>query len=147
MNRPACGPVSPSLHAVALTALILAVLLHGCATSRGKVGVPSPEPKPGTLETGEASWYGRAHQGRRTASGEPYDMYALTAAHPSLPLGTRLRVTNLRNGRSVDVRVNDRGPVAHGRIIDLSYAAAEVLGAIADGTIPVRVRVLSVPSQ
>jgi len=72
-------------------------------------------------------------------------MYRLTAAHPALPLGTKVRVTNLQNGRSVEVRVNDRGPTVSGRIIDLSYAAARRLGAIATGTIPVSVRVLSTP--
>jgi len=72
-------------------------------------------------------------------------MHRLTAAHPALPLGTKVRVTNLQNGRSVEVRVNDRGPTVSGRIIDLSYAAARRLGAIAAGTIPVSVRVLSTP--
>ncbi len=72
-------------------------------------------------------------------------MYGLTAAHPALPLGTKVLVTNLQNGRSVEVRVNDRGPTVSGRIIDLSYAAARRLGAIAAGTIPVSIRVLSAP--
>ena len=72
-------------------------------------------------------------------------MHRLTAAHPTLPLGAHVLVTSLRNGRSVDVRVNDRGPTAAGRIIDLSYAAAQALGAIGEGVIPVRLRVLSVP--
>ena len=71
-------------------------------------------------------------------------MYRLTAAHPSLPLGTKVLVTNLQNGRSVEVRVNDRGPTVAGRIIDLSYTAAQRLGAIAAGTIPVSVRVVSI---
>jgi rare lipoprotein A len=79
-------------------------------------------------EVGTASWYGEYFQGRTTASGEPYDMYDLTAAHPSLPLGTRIRVTNLRNGKAVILRVNDRGPVVDGRIIDVSYGAAQLLG-------------------
>jgi len=79
-------------------------------------------------EVGTASWYGEYFQGRDTASGEPYDMYGFTAAHPSLPLGTFVRVTNLRNGRAVVVRINDRGPVVEGRIIDVSYNTARVLG-------------------
>lgn len=79
-------------------------------------------------ETGLASWYGKALQGRRTSSGDPYDMYALTGAHPSLPIPSYVRVTNLANGRSAIVRINDRGPVHPGRIIDLSYAAAYKLG-------------------
>jgi rare lipoprotein A len=77
---------------------------------------------------GTASWYGEQFQGKPTASGEPYDMRDLTAAHPSLPLGTLVKVTNLRNGRAVVVRINDRGPVVDGRIIDLSYNAACALG-------------------
>ncbi len=79
-------------------------------------------------EVGTASWYGEQFQGKETASGEPFDMQDFTAAHPTLPLGTFVRVTNLRNGRAVVVRVNDRGPVVDGRIIDLSYNAARALG-------------------
>ena len=94
---------------------------------------------------GRASWYGEAHHGRLTASGERYDMHALTAAHRSLPFGTRLRVVNLANDRTVDVRVNDRGPVISGRILDLSYGAARALGAVQAGIIPVRITVLPAP--
>ena len=79
-------------------------------------------------EVGTASWYGEFFQGKETASGEPFDMQALTAAHPTLPLGSFVRVTNLRNGRAVVVRINDRGPVVEGRIIDVSYNTARVLG-------------------
>ena len=100
----------------------------------------------GATESGDATWYGREHQGRATASGEPFDMNKLTAAHPTLPLGTQLLVTNLKNGRSVQVRVNDRGPRTPGRIIDLSYAAAEALGSVQAGLIQVRVRVVSLPN-
>jgi peptidoglycan lytic transglycosylase len=78
-------------------------------------------------QLGTASWYGENFEGRTTASGEPYKMHDLTAAHPTLPLGSWVRVTNLRNGRVVYVRINDRGPIVPGRIIDLSYGAAEVL--------------------
>jgi rare lipoprotein A len=78
-------------------------------------------------QVGTASWYGEYFEGRTTASGEPYNMHDLTAAHPTLPLGSWVRVTNLRNGRVVYVRINDRGPIVPGRIIDLSYGAAEVL--------------------
>ena len=78
-------------------------------------------------QIGTASWYGDYFQGKPTASGEPYNMYDLTAAHPTLPLGSWVRVTNLRNGRAVVVRINDRGPVVPGRIIDLSYNTARVL--------------------
>jgi rare lipoprotein A len=78
-------------------------------------------------QVGTASWYGEYFEGRPTASGEAYNMYDLTAAHPTLPLGTLVRVTNLHNHRSVVVRINDRGPVVPGRIIDLSFNAARVL--------------------
>jgi rare lipoprotein A len=79
-------------------------------------------------EVGVASWYGSHFQGRKTATGERFDMNLMTCAHPTLPMGTWLRVTNLRNRRTVYVRVNDRGPVVDGRIVDLSYAAARSLG-------------------
>ena len=78
-------------------------------------------------QIGTASWYGEDFAGKPTASGEPYDMYDLTAAHPTLPLGTLVKVTNLENRRSVIVRINDRGPIVPGRIIDVSYIAAQVL--------------------
>ena len=80
------------------------------------------------FQVGTASWYGEYFQGRNTASGEPYNMYDLTAAHPTLPLGTFVRVTNLRNGKAVVLKVNDRGPVVEGRIIDVSFGAAQILG-------------------
>ena len=79
-------------------------------------------------QVGTASWYGEQFQGKQTASGEPFDMRDFTAAHPSLPLGTYVKVTNLRNGKAVVVRINDRGPVVDGRIIDVSYNAARALG-------------------
>ena len=105
------------------------------------MSVPPPQPSP-LVVTGRASWYGAFHQGHLTASGERYDMHALTAAHRSLPFGTRLLVINLENDRSVEVRVNDRGPVVRGRILDLSYAAARALDAVGAGVIPVQITVL-----
>jgi rare lipoprotein A len=87
-------------------------------------------------QTGRASWYGRAFQGQATASGEPFNMNSMTCAHRSLPLGASVLVTNLRNHRSVLVRVNDRGPVPESRVVDLSYAAAKILGF--RGVAPVR---------
>lgn len=93
----------------------------------------------GYRERGIASWYGEKFHGRRTSSREPYDMYAMTAAHKTLPLPTYVRVTHLENGRSVIVRVNDRGPFVDSRIIDLSYAAAARLGMVEDGHAPVEV--------
>jgi rare lipoprotein A len=91
------------------------------------------------VERGEASWYGPRFAGRRTASGERFDPRRLTAAHPDLPLGARATVTNLENGRQVEVRITDRGPYADGRAIDLSEAAAKRLGMVEDGTAPVRI--------
>lgn len=92
-----------------------------------------------------ASWYGvgDGYHGQRTASGETFNTYALTAAHPYLPFGTRVRVTNLRNGRSVVVRINDRGPYVGGRVIDLSYAAAQAIGMVSAGEAPVSIRVVN----
>jgi len=96
-------------------------------------------------ETGVASWYGRDFDGKPTANGETYDMHALSAAHKTLPLPTLVRVTNLENGRSVIVRVNDRGPFVKERLIDLSYAAAKALGYARNGTAHVRVQSLQLP--
>lgn len=93
-------------------------------------------------ETGVASWYGKLFHGRRTANGEIYDMEALSAAHPTLPLPSYVRVTNLRNGRALVLRVNDRGPYKRGRLIDLSWAAASLLKMERAGTAPVRVEYL-----
>ena len=105
--------------------------------------LPSAE---GYVERGVASWYGPGFNGSMTAMGERYDMYAMTAAHKTLPLPAYARVTNLRNGRSVVVRINDRGPFVDNRIIDLSYAAAAKLDMIRDGTTLVEVRALT-PGQ
>src|SRR5579859_2056095 len=89
--------------------------------------VVRPQVKTKPYQVGTASWYGETFQGKPTASGEPYEMYDMTAAHLKLPMGSYVKVTNLRNGKSVVVRVNDRGPVVPGRIIDLSYGAAQAL--------------------
>ncbi|MFP3563906.1 septal ring lytic transglycosylase RlpA family protein [Paraburkholderia sp. SIMBA_030] len=94
-------------------------------------------------ETGRASWYGRGFHGRRTANGERYDMHALTAAHRTLPLGSYVRVTNPATSRSVVVRINDRGPYARGRVIDLSLAAANVLNMRHAGTARVKIEGLT----
>ena len=94
------------------------------------------------LISGRASWYGHKFHGRRTANGEIFDSNALTAAHPSLPFGTKVRVTNLRNGHSVIVRINDRGPFVKGRIIDVSAAAARVLNMVNSGTARVQLDIL-----
>jgi rare lipoprotein A len=89
------------------------------------------------IERGRASWYGRRFQGRPTASGEPFDMHDLTAAHKTLPFGTKVRVRSVRNGREVVVRINDRGPFVKGRVIDLSQAAMKALGLSARGVVRV----------
>ncbi len=101
-----------------------------------------PREDPGYNVVGMASWYGRPFHGRKTASGQIYNMNALTAAHPTLPLGTQVRVTNLAKNRSVVLTVNDRGPFAKGRIIDVSRRAAERLGFRRAGTARVRVEVI-----
>ena len=97
----------------------------------------------GYRERGVASWYGKKFHGRRTSSGEPYDMYAMTAAHKTLPLPSYVRVRNLENGRSIVARVNDRGPFLHNRLIDLSYAGAAKLGILGTGTGLVEVEAVS----
>src|SRR3989454_9794023 len=103
---------------------------------------PARPPSANGVQVGVASWYGPGFHGNRTANGEIYDQYELTAAHPSLPLGTRVMVTNLESGRAVQVRVNDRGPFVDGRAIDLSYAAARTIGMVGPGTVRVRIEVL-----
>src|SRR5258708_14928415 len=110
-----------------------------------KTGVAGSGQGARPYEVGTASWYGGDFEGKPRASGEPYNMYDLTAAHPSLPLGTLVKVTNLRNRRAVLVRINDRGPIVPGRIIDGSYSAAKVLKFQAQGT--QRVRLDVVPSR
>lgn len=114
-----------------------------CSLPPAKVQSPVPiSPPSAATQTGMASWYGPGFHGRATASGDIYNQYDLTAAHPTLPLGTKVMITNLENGRSAEVTINDRGPFVKGRIIDLSYAAAHMLGMIGPGTIPVRLEVI-----
>jgi rare lipoprotein A len=141
-------------------ALVLCVAGLGAAqgnsgSDHDRISPVKHKPKPATKSThakrarpyqvGTASWYGSYFDGKETASGEPFDMYDLTAAHPTLPLGTFVKVTNLRNGKSVVVRVNDRGPVVEGRIIDLSYQAACVLHLEHQGIQEVRLDLVSEP--
>jgi len=118
-------------------ALAAALGVAGCSVFR-----PAPPPVVGGVQVGVASWYGPGFHGNRTANGEIYDQYEMTAAHPTLPLGTRVMVTNLTNGRSVEVRINDRGPFVDGRVIDLSYAAARTIAMVGPGTARVRIDVL-----
>lgn len=126
-------------RALLLTATLM--ILSGCGTT-------APLPPPAVVDTsvstdyraeGKASFYGSRHHGRKTASGEKFNKNALTAAHRSLPFGTRVRVTNLRNNKSVVVRINDRGPYSRGRIIDLSEQAARELNMVRTGVVPVEI--------
>jgi rare lipoprotein A len=128
-------------RAAAVAAAML-VVVEACSLVRS-----GPSPVVGGRQEGVASWYGPGFHGRRTANGEIYDQYELTAAHQTLPLGTRVMVTSRTSGRSVEVRINDRGPFVDGRIIDLSYAAARVIGMIGPGTMPVRLEVLGEPVE
>jgi len=100
----------------------------------------------GFQQEGVASWYGEKFHGRKTSNGEIYDMYGISAAHKTLPLGTYVRVYHLENGRTLDVRINDRGPFVRGRIIDLSYGAARKLGVVGPGTAPVKIVALGTPA-
>lgn len=129
MTRPGSLPL---LLGLALSLMMLA----SCAAQKGGSYAP------GTALRGEASYYGRGFHGRKTASGEKFDMHALTAAHRTLPMGTRVRVTNLDNGRTVVVRINDRGPFHKRRIIDVSYAAAHKLDMLRSGVVPVKLEIL-----
>lgn len=122
-----------------LLLLLCLLALNGCASLGHR-----PD---GPVQTGKASWYGRDFHGRPTASGETYDMYKLTAAHRTLPLGTRAQVTNLDNDRKVVVKVNDRGPFVGRRIMDVSYGAAEKLGMLDAGIANVRIEVINSPES
>lgn len=128
----------------------LALALVGCTPALAGPRPAGPDPRApaalgsgGFVQRGEAAWYGGGFHGRLTASGEPFDLHGLTAAHRTLPFGTRVRVENLRNGRSVVVRITDRGPFTPRRIIDLSRGAAEQLDMIRMGIAPVRIQVLT----
>jgi len=111
----------------------------------GKWYQPMPDSK-GFRQHGMASWYGQDFHGKKTSNGEIYDMYAMTAAHKTLPLGTYVQVHNLENNRKLEVRINDRGPFVRGRIIDLSYTAAKELGLVGPGTAKVEIVALGTPA-
>jgi len=128
------------VRGLAAVALGAAVLAGGCAGRRPPDVAPPAAPPTRVLE-GIASWYGPKFHGKRTASGERFDQDARTAAHATLPFGTQVRVTNLENGRSVEVVINDR-PGRRDRIIDVSRAAGRALGLIGPGTAPVRLEVM-----
>jgi rare lipoprotein A len=132
--------------------IIVFFLITACASQRRVVYERRPSPPPEKREIrklesrepqyGVASWYGADFHGKHTSSGEVYDMYQLTCAHQTLPLGTMVMVTNLENGRSLELKVNDRGPFVKERIIDVSYAAAQMLGMWEKGTASVKVEVI-----
>jgi rare lipoprotein A len=115
-------------------------LFHSSSSKRGSAGASGWD---GYAETGDASFYGAKHHGRKTASGEVFDASDLTAAHRRLPFGTRVQVTNLENGKNVVVEVNDRGPFVRGRVIDLSRAAFRQIADLSDGVVRVRVQVVN----
>ncbi len=141
--------------------ILLAVFNSGCSTSEPPY-TPPGHPKPykvmgkyyqplahagGFRQQGKASWYGKKFHGRKTANGEIYNMYAMTAAHKTLPLGTRVKVHNMNNNKEIVVRINDRGPFVRGRIIDLSYTAAKKIGIVGPGTAPVKIVAIDDPSK
>ena len=129
--------------AVGLVSLAMVIGGSGCASSPKTVPTEPTKPRSeGWTEKGDASWYGKPYHGRRTASGEIYDMHEMTAAHRSLPFGTEVRVQRRDTGAEVEVCITDRGPFIKGRIIDLSYAAAKVIGLDIDGVAPVKIKVL-----
>jgi len=135
---------------IAVAALAIgALLLAACAKKRHTVAVPAPpRAAAGEIVNGEsglASWYGHPYHGRPAADGEIYDMEQLTAAHRTLPFNTWVRVVNLTNSKTVDVRITDRGPFVENRIIDLSHAAAAAIDLVGPGVAPVRLDILSLP--
>jgi rare lipoprotein A len=136
------------LRTAAMAAVMLLVILTAACAHRGSTPVstrpapPSAQVEEGWTEKGIASWYGEPYHGRQTASGEIYDMHAMTAAHKTLPFGAVVKVSRRDTGADVKVRVNDRGPFIEGRIIDLSYAAARSIGLDIDGVAPVKIKVV-----
>jgi len=118
--------------------LVIFLLSASCST----INAQSPDKQAGFTETGEASFYAGKYQSRRTASGERYNQDAKTAAHRNLPFGTRVKVTNVKNGKSVVVRINDRGPFIKGRIIDLSKSAFQQIGETERGVISVKIEAI-----
>ncbi len=131
--------------------LLIALAANGCHKRKISAGKPLPSPVPMAITlnnlpdeemTGLASWYGHPYHGRRTSSGETYNMHSMTAAHRILPYNTMVRVHNLQNGKQVQVRINDRGPFVEGRVIDLSYAAAQAIDLVESGTARVHLQIM-----
>jgi len=136
-ERPATPPARPA--PVLATLAALAALLAAAPTGQGPA---FPDTVSEWVQQGAVSWYGPGFHGRRTANGEIFNTHELTMAHRSLEFGSHVRVTNLENGRSVVVRVNDRGPYVRGRVADLSHAAARELGFVDDGVVKARIELL-----
>ncbi|MEO8048971.1 MAG: septal ring lytic transglycosylase RlpA family protein [Acidobacteriota bacterium] len=134
------------IHTGFVLVALAAIFISGCGRRAARINPPVAPARIGSTETGVASWYGVPYDGRRAASGEIYDMRQLTAAHPRLPFQTWVEVTNLSNGKQVDVRINDRGPFVKGRIVDLSQAAARDIDMLRAGTARVRLKVILPPS-
>ena len=161
INLVFCFPINSRIIRCLLVIVALLLVVSGCATNEPPPKQPSGYPKPykvfgewyqplpdskGFRQRGIASWYGKDFHGKKTSNGEIYDMYAMTAAHKTLPLGTYVRVINLENNRNLEVRINDRGPFVRGRIIDLSYTAAKELGIVGPGTAKVEIVALGTPT-
>ncbi len=140
----AIGAGSLLRHAT-IPCLFFLVVVFGCAVPPAKVRV-TPPPEGRLSQVGIASWYGPGFHGKATTSGAIYNQYEFTAAHQTLPLGTRVMVTNLETGSATEVTINDRGPFAKNRIIDLSYSAAEAINMIGPGTALVRVDIIDSPT-
>lgn len=126
---------------ILFTSLFL-MLLTGCSSTSAIGGSKTKNSANSHALIGQASWYGDRFHGKLTASGETYNMNAYTSAHKTLPFGTIVRVTNTANNKSVDVKINDRGPYVKGRVIDLSYQAFTQIGNIKKGTIPVKIEII-----
>lgn len=129
-------------RAAGVLCLLLVATLLSCGPKRVPESVPGPIPRSQRNTEGVSSWYGKEFDGRRTASGEVFDMNGLTAAHRTLPLGTTVKVTNLDNGKSAQLVINDRGPFIRGRDLDCSYGAAKALGFAGAGLARVRIEVI-----
>ena len=134
------------MRTLLLIAFSSTLLTVACGHKKAPAGAAMVRVKLGYQQRGIASWYGNPYHGRATASGEIYDMERLTAAHQRLPFGVTTRVENLQNGRTVDVKINDRGPFVRGRIIDLSRAAARQIDLLGPGITRVRIRVIAAPA-
>jgi rare lipoprotein A len=154
---------SARIRLICCATVIVALLcfISGCTTTEPIPQQPASNPRPykvfgkwyqplpdskGFRQRGIASWYGKNFHGKKTSNGEIYDMYAMTAAHKTLPLGTYVRVQHLENKKELEVRINDRGPFVRGRIIDLSYTAAKKLGIVGPGTADVEIVALGTPA-